>query len=171
MNFQFTPSSGYAIVTFGLVLLLVLYLVTRFVCQWVASLVSHAILKYLVYATINLLNYKQPPVQDVVFTIVYISANAVCIGWKIESAQELSSRCASLLVTNLVVLLPGADVAADILQISLKSYLRVHSIIGLVALIEGSIHAALQLTRHKWNNDIVTATGLAVSCFDMLMCL
>jgi hypothetical protein len=171
MHFQFTPSSGYAIVTFGLVLLLILYLITRFVCRWVASLISHAVLRYLVYSTISFFEYKQPSVKDVLFAVVYISANATCVGWNTKSAQELSSRCASLLVTNLIVLLPGADIAAGVLQLSLTSYIRAHSIIGLVALIEGSIHAALELTRHKWNNNVLSVTGLAVSRFEVFMCL
>jgi hypothetical protein len=165
MDFHFTPSSGYAIVTFGLALLFVLYYVTRFLCYWIASLVSHAILRYLIYATINLFNSldKQASVKDILFTVVYISANAFCIGWNIKSAQELSSRCASLLVTNLIVLLPGASVAADILQISLRSYQGAHSIIGLIALTEGCIHAGLELTRHEWSGGTVKVTGLAVS--------
>jgi hypothetical protein len=67
------------------------------------------------------------------------------------------------LVTNLVVLLPGASVAADILQISLRTYLGAHSIIGSVALIEGCIHAGLELTRHEWDGGTVKVSGLAVS--------
>jgi hypothetical protein len=97
MDFQFTPSSGYAIVAFGLILLFVLYLATRFLCYWIASLISHAILRYLIYATISLFRSldKQASVKDALLAVIYISANAVCIGWNIKSAQELSSRCAS----------------------------------------------------------------------------
>jgi hypothetical protein len=173
MDFKFTPSNGYAIVTFGLIVLLALCLITRFVYHWVASQVSHAILRYLVYSTISLCNFfdTQPSVKDILFAVIYTSANAVCIGWRIESAQELSRRCASLLATNLVVLLPGASVAADILHISLRSYQDAHSVIGAVALIEGSIHAALELTKHEWNGSIVTVTGLAVRIMSILCAL
>jgi hypothetical protein len=165
MDFQFTPSSGYAIVTFGLILLFVLYLATRFVCRWIVSLISHAMLRYLVYATISLFHSldKQASVKDIILAVVYISANAVCVGWNVKSAQELSSRCASLLVTNLIVLLPGASVAADILHISLRTYRGAHSTIGLVALTEGCIHAGLELTRHEWDGGTVKVSGLAVS--------
>jgi hypothetical protein len=167
MNFDFNPSTVYAIVTFGLIALLVLILMVRFVYQWIASLVTHAILQYFVYSTINWFSWfnlldRQPSVKDVIFAIVWISGNAFCIRWNTESAQELSSRCASLLATNLVVLLPGASVAADILHVSLKSYQRAHSIIGFVALVEGSIHATLELIKHEWNGGIVTVSGLAV---------
>jgi hypothetical protein len=165
MEVHFTPSSGYAIVMLGLVIILVLYLTVRFVFRWIASLVSQAILKYIVYSTISFFSLldKQPSVTDLLFTVVYITANAICIGWNIKSTEELSSRCASLLITNLIVLLPSASVASDMLQISLRSYQKAHSIIGMVALTEGSVHAALELVRHEWKGGTVTVTGLAVS--------
>jgi hypothetical protein len=165
MEFQFTPSSGYAIVTCGLITVFVLFLVTRVISRWVASLISQTILRYLVYSTISLFNLPgyRIPVNEILFAIAYISANAVCIGWNVKSTQELSSRCSSLLVTNLIVLLPGASIAANILQISLRGYQRAHSIVGLLALVEGSVHATLELLRHGWKGGTVAVTGLAVS--------
>jgi hypothetical protein len=68
------------------------------------------------------------------------------MGWGVKAAEELSIQCASLLATNLVFLLPGASIAADILHVSLRTYHQMHSTIGLVALIEGSIHAGQKLT-------------------------
>jgi hypothetical protein len=167
MNFQFNPSSGYAIVTCGLITVFVLFLITCVISRWIASLISHAILRYLVYSTISLFNLPdyQIPVNEMLFAIAYISANAVCIGWNVKSTQELSSRCSSLLVTNLIVLLPGASIAANILQMSFRGYQRAHSIVGVLALVEGSVHAALELLRHGWKGGAVAATGLAVSTY------
>jgi hypothetical protein len=82
------------------------------------------------------------------FAIAYISANAVYIRWNIKSTQELSSQYSSLLVTNLIMLLPRASIAANILQISFRGYQRAHSIVSVLALVEGSVHTTLELLRH-----------------------
>jgi hypothetical protein len=165
MEFQFNPTNGYAVVVVGLLLLVLLYLSTRFVCQWITSLAYHATLKYLVYSNMSWLNFleRRPSVKDTVFTIVYISANGVCIGWNTKSSRELSHRCATLLATNILVLLPGAGIAADILHIPLRSYQFLHAVIGLVALAEGSIHATVELSTQNWDGGTMKVTGLAVS--------
>jgi hypothetical protein len=64
------------------------------------------------------------------------------MGWGVKAAEELSSRSASMLAMNLILLLPSASIAADILHVSLRTYYRNYSIVGLVALIEGSIYAS-----------------------------
>jgi hypothetical protein len=164
MDFPFIASTWYAILTAGLVALIVLYRITHFAIRWTKSVVRHAFLRYILYATISL--YKsgcQPSVMDALFAVSYLSINGICIGWRVKSAQELSTRCASLLATNLVLLLPSSNITSDILRISLRSYHRIHSIIGLVALIEGSIHATLELVRQEWNANKVSLTGVVVS--------
>jgi hypothetical protein len=167
MEFYFTPITGYSIIIIGILLLLILYLSICIIYRWIALQISNTILKYLVYTTISffgLFNQK-PLVKDVILTIIFISANTICVRWNIKSKYELSVRCASMLVTNLIILLPSASTLADILQISRRNYQRAHSIIGLVALIEGSIHAILELVRHNWNSSIINITGLVVRIF------
>lgn len=96
-----------------------------------------AMLKYLVYSTTSLFwlpNWRFS-VKDLLFPVLYLSINGVCMGWSVRAAEELSNQCASLLATNLVLLLPETSVAADALHISLQTYYLVHSIIGLVAVI------------------------------------
>jgi hypothetical protein len=161
------PSSWYSIVSAGLVVFLVSCFITRLALQWLASRIIDATLKYLVYSTISL--YRLPrwrfSVKDVLFPVLYLSANGVCMGWGVKAVEALSSRCASLLATNLILLLPSASIAADILHVSLRTYHRMHSIIGLVALIEGSIHAGQKLTAVGWTGDMSSVSGIAVSEF------
>lgn len=162
-----TPSDWYSIVCAGLVVFLVLHLITRLAVQWLASRITDAILKYLVYSTMSL--FRLPKwrfsVKDVLFPVLYLIANGVCMGWGVKAAEELSLRCASLLATNLVLLLPGASIAADILHVSLRTYHQMHSTIGLVALIEGSVHAGQKLTTVRWTGDMGSISGTAVSGF------
>jgi hypothetical protein len=161
------PSAWYSIVCAGLVVFLVLCFITRLAFQWLASRIKDAILKYLVYSTLSL--FRLPKwrfsVKDVLFPVLYLIANGVGMGWDVKAAEELSSRCASLLATNLVLLLPGASIAADILHISSKTYHGMHSVIGLVALIEGSIHVGQKLTAIQWTGDMGSISGTAVSGF------
>ena len=164
------PSAWYSIIGAALVVFLVLCFITRLAFQWLASRTTDAILKYLVYSTMSL--FRLPKwrfsVKDVLFPVLYLIANGVCMGWGIKAAEELSSRCASLLATNLVLLLPGASIAADILHVSLRTYHRMHSVIGLVALIEGSIHAGQKLTAVRWTGDMGSVSGTAVSKFTLI---
>jgi hypothetical protein len=168
MDFPFVASTWYAVLTAGLAALIIIYRITHFAVQWTNSVVKHAFLRYILYSTINVFQSQwQPSVLDTLLAVSYLSINGFCMGWGVNSARKLSNRCASLLATNLILALPGANIAADILRISLKRYHRIHSIIGVVALIEGSIHAALELVSQKWNGDFVSLTGLVVSnsCF------
>jgi hypothetical protein len=118
------PSAWYSIVCAGLVVFLVSCFITRLAFQWLASRITDAILKYLVYSTMS--PFRLPKwrfsVKDVLFPVLYLIANGVCMGWGIKAAEELSSRCASLHTTNLVLLLPRASIAADILHVSLRTY-------------------------------------------------
>jgi len=167
MDRLFGPSIWYSILLAGLVAFLILCFSTRLAFWWLAALVTDAILKYLVYSTTSvfLVSKWRISVKDVLFLLLYLSANGVCMGWGVEAAKELSSRSASMLVTNLVLLLPGANIAADILYISLRTYQRTHSIVGLVALIQGSIHAGRELTIHGWNSNISIISGTAVRIY------
>jgi hypothetical protein len=161
------PSAWYSIVSAGLAVFLVSCFITRLAFQWLAARITDAILKYLVYSTMSL--YRLPrwrfSVKDVLFPVLYLTANGVCMGWGVKASEDLSSRCASLLATNLVLLLPGASIAADILHVSLRTYHRMHSIIGLVALIEGSVHVGQKLITVRWTGDMSSISGIAVSGF------
>ena len=161
------PSAWYSIVGAALVVFFVSCFTTRLAFQWLASRTTDAILKYMVYSTMSL--FKLPKcrfsVKDLLFPVLYLIANGVCMGWGVNAAEELSNRCASLLATNLVLLLPGASIAADILHVSLRTYHQMHSTIGLVALIEGSVHGGQKLTAVQWTGDIGSISGTAVSEF------
>jgi hypothetical protein len=83
----------------------------------------------------------------------------------VNAAEELSRRSASMLATNLILLLPGASIAADILHVSLRTYHQTHSIVALVALIEASIHGGRELTARRWTGDVNTISGTAVCVY------
>jgi hypothetical protein len=164
MNQQLSPSIWYSIVLSGLITFLILYFSTRLAFRWLVSLITDAILKYLVYSTTSLFGISKWRIsaKDAIFPLLYVSANGVCMGWGVKAAKELSRRSASMLATNLILLLPGSNVTADVLHISLRVYQKIHSIVGLIALIQASIHAGRELTAHGWTGNIDTISGVAV---------
>jgi hypothetical protein len=159
------PSAWYSILCAGLIVLIISCFITSLASQWLASRLTDAILKYLVYSTMSIFKLHQWrfSVKDLIFPVLHLSGNGFCMGWGVKAAEELSSRCASLLATNLVLLLPGASIAADVLHISLLAYHQMHSIIGLVAVIQGSIHAGQKLAAVGWTRDMGSISGIAVS--------
>jgi hypothetical protein len=74
-----------------------------------------------------------------------------------------------MLATNLILLLPSASIAADILCISLRTYHHTHSTVGLVALIEASIHGGREITARRWTGDVNTISGTAVRVYVSLL--
>ena len=164
MDRPLSPSIWYAVLFAGLVAFLVLGFSIRLALRWLAAPVTDAILRYLVYSTTSVfgLSSWRVSAKDMLFAVLYVSANGFCMGWGVNAAEELSRRSASMLATNLILLLPGASIAADILHISLRTYHQTHSIVGLVALIEASIHGGRELTARRWSGDVNTISGTAV---------
>ena len=167
MDRPLSPSIWYAVLSAGLVAFLVLCFSIRLAFRWLAAPVTDAILRYLVYSTTSVfgLSSWRISAKDVLFAVLYVSANGVCMGWGVNAAEELSRRSASMLATNLILLLPGASIAADILHVSLRTYHQTHSIVALVALIEASIHGGRELTARRWTGDVSTISGTAVRMY------
>lgn len=165
-----SPPVLYFVLSTGLVAFLILCFGGYPILRWMAALATDAILKYLVYSTASF--FKLPELRisgiDALFTLLYISANGICIGWGVESADELSRRSASMLTTNLILLLPGASIIADLLHISLRTYNQIHSVVGMVALIEGSIHAGQELKAHGWISDMSMISGTTVRVYALV---
>ena len=76
------PPAWYSIVCAGLVVFIILCFITRLAFQWLASRITDAILKYLVYSTVSL--FRTPKwrfsVKDLLFPVLCLSANGVCMG-------------------------------------------------------------------------------------------
>ncbi|KAJ6280805.1 hypothetical protein J3E71DRAFT_362223 [Bipolaris maydis] len=107
-----------------LIAFVILCFITRLVFQWLAALITDAILKYLVYSTTSPFGiFKwRLSAKDTMFPILFVCANGICKGWGAKAAKELSSQSASMLATNLILLLPRSNAVADILHISLRIF-------------------------------------------------
>lgn len=173
MDRELSPFIWYSILSAGLIAFLILFFSTRLALRWLAALITDVILKYLVYSTTSFfrISHWRISAKDVIFPLLYVTANGICMGWGVNAVKELSSRSASMLATNLILLLPSSNIAADILHISLRVYQQNHSIVGLVALIQASIHAGRELTAHGWTGNIDTTSGIAVCTHELKLLL
>jgi hypothetical protein len=161
---EFTSTTWYEIVVLGITMLIVLSLIILPWIKHIVSLTFYGLLRYIFYSTWQtpkMLGVQVTPI-DVLVASIYLAANITCLVWNTHSAAELSTRSASLLATNTILLLPGTSMAADLLRVSLRSYHRSHYILGTIAFMEGVIHASVELTRKKWTNSKVSIAGLVV---------
>lgn len=158
-------AAWYTVAAIGLATVVALCINAYSFMHWLASMSTDAFFKHMVYSSKGIAKIcrRQASWRDLFFAISFISANGICAGLGTSSVEELSRRTASLLATNLILSLPGASLAADALRISLRSYHKVHYLIGVVALTEGSLHAILELSRQDWSPTIVSLSGVTVS--------
>ncbi|KAL5382855.1 hypothetical protein PMIN06_010598 [Paraphaeosphaeria minitans] len=107
----------YSVAACALVIFLALRWLTYYVSRCVTTWSTYVILKYLQYTEIKLLRRLRlrTTIGDVILYIVLLSANVICISWKVQSLTDFNTRTASMLSTNLVLLLPSADTIADMI--------------------------------------------------------
>lgn len=155
----------YSVASYALAILLALrwlgYCISRFLATWS----TFVILKYLQYTEIKLLRRLRlrTTIGDVVLYIVLLSANVICISWKVQSINDLNARTASMLSTNLALLLPSADIVADSFRVSLRTYTKVHIAIASLVLVQGILHPCLSAYGNGLLWNIKSITGIAVS--------
>lgn len=128
------------------------------------SVIKFLILKYLIYPSISLLkpagirlNYL-----DVGIALLFLCANGTCLAWRTESVDDLSSRSASLLVTNCILLLPGASITADGLRISLETHRKAHVAVGTISFLQCLVHVVIELAVRSWPGNARSLWGVVV---------
>jgi len=92
---------------------------------------------------------------EVVSVVVYVAANAVCIGLYVNDPAEIAARSGILATLNLVPLLLGAHLsdAASFLKVTLRTQTAIHRWLGGMTLLEGLIHIVVLAvtTKLRWS--------------------
>lgn len=137
------------------------YCISRFLTTWSI----YVILKYLQYTEIQLLRRLSIHVTigDVILYIILLSANVICIGWRVQSLTDLNTRTASMLTTNLALLLPSIDIVSGTLRISLRTYKKIHTAIASLVVVQGILHPCLAAYPNGLLWDLRSITGMTVS--------
>ena len=135
----------YAVATIRLVAIAIICLIVYSLTRFLASLSIYVILKHVIYSSLPLGRIIKIRFlwSKLLLAILYTSANTMCLAFKTHLAPKQSTQAALLLATNLVFLLPRANIAADTLHISLQNYQKIHQIISRVALVEAVIYTII----------------------------
>lgn len=154
----------YAVATIGLILLSISALLLRYAILCAISALGCFFIKHFVYRRIRIRPWTQFYIAptDVVGTMAVVLANIACASWNVHSAQQLSLRCASLLATNLILLLPGMDSTKDCLRISSATYQTYHTVFAITAITEGVVHTAIELHKPRWLELKMIVSGILV---------
>jgi hypothetical protein len=166
MDLRFSVCDWYALGTAGSSLLWIICFFILWFLKILGALVRFLVLKYILYPSFNLpstlrLKANLRP-NDLLTAVLYLGVNTFCMAWKISTTKELSIRSASLMATNITLLLPGIDIAADALHVSLRSYLKSHHLISAMVLIQCIIHSTIELTQGERTSKTAFISGLIV---------
>lgn len=158
-------TTWYSVATVGIIALLGIILVLRPILYKVIFALIYIALKYIIYPRIRILDYfgVHLSIVDILSATTFVAANVLCIAWQVESTKQISIRAASMLATNLILLLLGASTTADMLFISLATFKKYHILIAIVATIEALLHTSLELSLQSWQMSRQTVSGVVVS--------
>ena len=143
---------------------------------WIAGKLLYALLCFL--WSLGVENYLRrvayPPIlaeskialtwQELLWAVLYLTANGLCLGVRCTGRTELGSRAGILATINLVPLLVGTRLStvADLLGLQLRKIASAHRWIGLVVVSEAIIHTILTLDWKKVTWDASKTCGIIV---------
>jgi hypothetical protein len=133
------------------------------VCIYVLRKTIDVINTYITFYVLKRLVYNRVPKYlrlsgtttwfDVVWIIIYLVGNALCLTIGITSRTQLLKRAGMLSTVNLMPLALGAhmNLLINQLGLGLEAYHRIHRWIARVTIVEGLLHVALALTSQAPN--------------------
>ena len=138
------PVTIYSVAAGGIGVLFVLYNASSYISCWIQDRTLFYIFKYLVYPVF----IQRSPLftsfsrWSVLITIIYWLGTAVCNIVGVRTIADAGNRAGVLAALHLIPLLFAnrPSFAADLLGISLQTYLRLHSSFGIMALVQGLVH-------------------------------
>lgn len=166
------PTQIYSIVAGGMLFSLFLYRSYSRISDWIQDRTIFYVFKYLIYPLFFRRRWFLDPITRWRFTLtfVYWLGTALCNVIGVKTWSQASNRAGVLSVLHLIPLLFSGRLsfAADLLGLSLKSYVRFHGVLGYMAFWQGLAHVLLQITHNVFRiRDSLQFYGLLVSvlCF------
>lgn len=137
----------YCIALAGLFLALVLWRQSWRAFRAMDCLLRGRIRRHLTYPRV-LPGYHQflnPKRSDLGAHLLHYATTAICNAYEVRTTTEAASRAGKIAVVHLAILLaaPQPNVAAALLSTSTGCALKLHMAIGIMATLQGSIHAVL----------------------------
>ena len=157
------PVIIYGIIAGAISAILAIYRASSHISRWLQQRTLFYVFKYLIYPTfIRRRRFLGPFTRwRILCTLVHWIATAVCNVVGVRDLPQASSRAGSLATLHLVPLLFGNRLSftADLLGLSLQTCVVLHKSIGIMAVIQASVHTilffmrstlTLQSSRHFW---------------------
>jgi len=145
----------YGIAAGGVVTVCLLYCTSSYISHWIQDRTLFYVFKYLVYPIIIRRTRLSSPISrwHAILMTLYWLGTAVCNVARVDTVVQAGNRAGALAVLHLVPLLctNRAAMAADLLGISLQTFMRLHTSFGLMALLQSLIHVVIFLTQNTFN--------------------
>ena len=162
------PTQIYTTVAGGMLLSLFIYQIYSSVARWFQNRTFFYILKYLVYPIFLRRRRALGPISRwrILLIFVYWTGTGLCNVLGVHSLPDAGKRAGVLAVVHLIPLMFAGRLSfvADLLGLSLKSYVKLHGSFGLMAFVQGLIHVLIYLTRSSLRlKDPIQFNGFLVS--------
>lgn len=164
------PTQIYGIVAGGMFLALFLYRTCSQISDWVQDRTVFYVFKYLVYPLLFRRRGLFGPITRwrAILIFVYWLGTFLCNVIGVKTLPQASKRAGVLSVLHLIPLLFSGRLsfAADLLGLSLRPYIRLHGLLGLMAFCQGLTHVLIHVTHNIFRiTDAVQFSGLLVCIF------
>ena len=162
------PVKIYSLAAGGVFALAFVYCVSSSISRWIQNRTLFYILKYLIYPIFIRRTRLSGPFSRwrAILTIAYWIGTAACNLIGVKTIAQVGKRAGSLATLHLVPLLfaSRASFAADLLGVSLQTFLSFHTTIGLMALVQSVVHTAIFFAHHTISfKEKIQFYGLLVS--------
>ena len=146
------PVQIYGLAAGGIFVTCLLYCASSYVYRWIQDRTLFLIFKYLIYPFLIKRSFLFSPLSrwHALLTVIYWSGTAVCNIVGVSTIAEAGNRAGSLAALHLIPLLfaSRAGFAAELLGLSLQTYMRLHKSFGFMALLQSLIHIIIFLSSH-----------------------
>lgn len=152
---EMEPVQIYSIAAGGIFVIAFLYHASSVISHWIQKRTLFYIFKYLIYPLLIRRSRFFSPLSrwHAILLLTYWSGTAVCNVVGVSTISQVGSRAGALATFHLIPLLftGRASFAADLLGMSLQTYIRLHTSIGLMAVLQSLIHTSIFLSHHAIN--------------------
>ena len=146
------PTLIYGLTAGGLFSVFFLYRVSSYISRWVQDRTLFYIFKYLIYPIFIQRSRLIRPYSrwHALLLTIYWLGTAACNIVGVSTVTQAGNRAGAISALHLIPLFFSNRLgfAADLLGISLQTYLRLHSSLGLMALLQGFIHVIIFFTHN-----------------------
>ena len=153
----------YAVALGGTVALLIIASILLAILTITRKYATFRFLKHVYYPQVHkyLRGSEKTTRFDLALIAVFLVGNMLCTAIRVNNISDLARRSGMLSVINLIPLAPGAhmNLIANSCGVRLDAYGRIHRWMGRVAIVEGLIHTATNLSLHTMNFQTLSDIG------------